>query len=213
MALWPTAGRDDAGHERAACQGKGRGGDCSCSNVEAGRLAGRHLASLGHSRVAFAGGPRESLDSRDRLKGLRAELAVHGTTVEPQDVWFAPTYAASAGMEYGQRFLSRAPTTRPTAVVLGNDAMALGFMRTVLQRGVQIPGQVPVVGFDCIPSGALYWPGLTTVLQPAYLMGAAGCHALLERIADPEPRRVTSVEYGVELVVRESTAAAPVSGG
>jgi LacI family transcriptional regulator len=165
------------------------------------------LAELGHRKVAFAGGPRESIDSRDRLRGLRTALAKRGVTVEGDAVWFATSYASDAGIEYAERFLRQAKKTRPTAVVLGNDVMALGFMRTVLQRGLQIPRDVSVVGFDAIPDGALYWPGLTTVLQPAFQMGAAGCRALLERIPDPDQDRVTAVQYGVELVVRESTGA------
>ena len=91
---------------------------------------------------------------------------------------------------------------------MGNDAMALGFMRTVLQQGVKIPDEVSVVGFDGIPEGGLYYPGLTTVLQPAHRMGASGCRALLECIANPDLERTADVQYGVELVVRESTSEA-----
>jgi DNA-binding LacI/PurR family transcriptional regulator len=86
--------------------------------------------------------------------------------------------------------------------------MALGFMRTVLQRGVHVPRDVSVVGFDGIPEGALHWPGLTTVSQPMYLMGAAACRALLSRIHDSNEEAAATLQFGVELVVRESTARA-----
>jgi LacI family transcriptional regulator len=180
-----------------------------CNNVEGGRLVASHLARFGHRKIAFAGGPRESIDSRDRLKGLRLELAERHVAFDPQAAWFGPSYNPEAGIEYAERFLGLPGPRRPTAVVLGNDAMALGFMRTVLQRGVRIPREVSVVGFDGIPDGALYWPGLTTVSQPTYLMGAAACRALLSRIHDSNEEAATALQFGVELIVRESTARAP----
>jgi DNA-binding LacI/PurR family transcriptional regulator len=123
-------------------------------------------------------------------------------------VWFGPNYGPESGVEYAHAFLALPQRARPSAVVLGNDAMALGFMRTVLQQGVKIPEEVSVVGFDGIPEGGLYFPGLTTVLQPAHRMGASGCRALLECIANPDLERTADVQYGVELVVRESTSEA-----
>lgn len=176
-----------------------------CNNVEGGRLVAAHLLELGHERIAFAGGPRESLDSRDRLAGMRKELAASGIELRAKDVWFGPTYSPEAGMEFAEYFLSQRPQGRATAVALGNDAMAMGFMRTVLQRGIEVPRQVSVVGFDGIPEGGLYWPGVTTCIQPVRRMGASGCRALLDCLSSPDQSRVTSVEYGVELLVREST--------
>lgn len=179
-----------------------------CNNVEGGRLVGGHLAELKHRRIAFAGGPRDSIDSRDRLKGLRAELTERSLPFDGQSVWFGPSYGPEAGIEYAARFLNMPRAQRPTAVVFGNDAMALGFMRAVLKRGIGVPKGVSVVGFDDIPDGALYWPGLTTVNQPTYLMGAAACRALLARIHDPSEKPATAIQFGVELVVRESTSRA-----
>jgi LacI family transcriptional regulator len=176
-----------------------------CNNVEGGRLVAQHLCGLGHERIAFAGGPRDSLDSRDRLVGLRKELATHGLEIRARDVWFGPSYAPEAGIEYAEYFLSQRPQGRATAVAVGNDAMAMGFMRTVLQRGIELPRQLSVVGFDGIPEGGLYWPGVTTCVQPVRRMGASGCRALLDWLSNPDQSRVTTVEYGVELLVRESS--------
>jgi LacI family transcriptional regulator len=78
-------------------------------------------------------------------------------------------------------------------------------MRSVLQQGVKVPDDVSVVGFDGIPEGGRYWPGLTTVVQPAHRMGASACRALLECVQNPDLERTADVQYGVELVVREST--------
>lgn len=177
-----------------------------CNNLEAGRLVGEHLIGLGHEQIAFGGGPRESIDTRDRHRGLAQALADARLDLPEQRVWFGPQYNSEAGAEYAQQFLELAPRARPSAVVMGNDAMALGFMRTVLQQGVKVPEDVSVTGFDGIPEGGLYWPGLTSVLQPAHRMGASGCRALLEVMQNPELERTADVQYGVELVVRESTA-------
>jgi DNA-binding LacI/PurR family transcriptional regulator len=90
-------------------------------------------------------------------------------------------------------------------VVLGNDVMALSFMRCLLQHGVAVPAAVSVVGFDGVPDGGRCWPGLTTVEQPTIKMGATACRALLECVENPARDRVTNMEYGVELLIREST--------
>lgn len=179
-----------------------------CNNLEAGRLVGEHLLSLGHERIAFAGGPDDSLDTRDRLSGLSAILQAAGH-VGPHDVWFGQTYSVEAGADYAQEFLRLGRRDRPTAVVLGNDPMAIGFMRTVLQAGEQIPHEVSVVGFDGTLDGATFWPGLTTVKQPTRRMAARACDALLDAIEGQNTERGASLEYGVELIVRESTGVRP----
>jgi LacI family transcriptional regulator len=176
-----------------------------CDNFEGGRLVGRHLAGLGHRRVSFVGGPRESLDTRHRLRGLNEGVSERGVTIRNEDISFGSTYAPQFGIDYAGRFLSERPARRPTAVVLGNDVMALAFMRCVLQRGVQVPDEVSVVGFDGVADGALSWPGLTTVIQPTRLMSARACQALLECVEGRDENRSKAAEYGVELVVREST--------
>jgi LacI family transcriptional regulator len=181
-----------------------------CNNVEAGRLVARHLARLGHQHVAFAGGPEESLDSRERLRGLSEGLAELGVTLAPEQIWFGRDYTPQVGTDYAERLLSQDAKQRPSAVVLGNDVMALAFMRRLLQEGVAIPGAVSVVGFDGVPDGGRVWPGLTTVQQPTSQMGATAGRVLLECVENPERERVTNMEYGVELLIRESTG--PVEG-
>ena len=170
-------------------------------NIGAGRMLGAHLAELGHRWVAFAGGPHASVESRHRLQGLREELGKRGVQMRDEDVCFRASYEADEGAAFAQTFLLR--PTRPTAVVLGNDALAIGFIRAAQQQGVRVPDDLSVAGFDGIPEGAWSWPGLTTMAQPMREMGRDACRRLFLEIAAGEER--TNVEYSMTLVVREST--------
>jgi DNA-binding LacI/PurR family transcriptional regulator len=177
-----------------------------CDNINAGWLVAQHLLQLGHRHVAFGGGPTVSLDTRQRLQGLEEGLREHGVSLAPERVWFGPGYSREVGIQYAADFLRIPPAERATAVVLANDAMAIGFMRTLLQHGVSVPGSVSVVGFDGTPDGEQIWPGLTTVVQPTRRMAIAVCQALLESVEKRQPDRSTSSEFAVDLLVRESTA-------
>ncbi len=172
-------------------------------NIAAGRVLGAHLAELGHTRVAYAGGPRQSLESRHRLQGLREELGNRGVRMRKEDISFFGSFEAEEGAIFAEAFCKL--RVRPTAVVLGNDAMAIGFIRAAQQRGLAVPADVSVAGFDGIPEGARSWPGLTTMAQPMREMGHDACRRLFTAIlATPER---TVVQYPMTLVVRESTTA------
>ena len=93
-----------------------------------------------------------------------------------------------------------------TAVAFANDAMAFGFMRVAHARGVRIPDDLSVVGFDGLPYGALWFPALTTVAQPMREMGRVACQRLFDTLA--APGRIERIEFPVELLVRESTGPA-----
>jgi LacI family transcriptional regulator len=172
-------------------------------NIAAGRTLGAHLADLGHTRVAFAGGPSASVEARHRLQGLRDALGKRGVRMRKEDVCFRASYDAEEGAAYAETFLRQGST--PTAVVLGSDALAIGFIRAAQQRGVQVPRDLSVAAFDGIPEGARSWPGLTTMAQPMREMGRDACRRLFTAIGAAEERTV--MQYSMQLVVRESTAA------
>ncbi|RYZ09377.1 MAG: LacI family transcriptional regulator [Myxococcales bacterium] len=183
-----------------------------CRNFEAGRTIGEHLLELGHRRIAFVGGPETSIDAQDRLRGLRAAVEEAGASVRADDVTFGPTYEAEAGAGAAREYLRRAAGNRPTASVLGNDAMAIGFMRELLKAGVRIPEEHSVTGFDGVDEGARFWPGLTTAQQPMEQLGRVAVAALLDRVDDPESDVGMTVEYPMPLARRESTGPATGSG-
>jgi LacI family transcriptional regulator len=186
-------------------------GHCSlrCNDVRGGQLIARHLLARGHRRIGFVAATFGAMDIRDRLRGMLATLrrARAELIVAERPKVHLEDYAA--GSQHAREFMARSCRARPTAVVFASDLMALGFLRTVLERGLHVPRDVAVAGFDGIALGALYYPGLTTVAQPAQQMGAAACQALFECIEGREVDRAALPEHEVLLIRRESTGSRP----
>ncbi len=177
-------------------------------NTTAGKEIAEHLYGLGHRRIAYVGGPKDSLDSRQRFEGLEQGLLAHKVKIPESNVLFSKYYVEE-GVEYAHKWLKMAKSRAPTAVVLGNDAMAIGFMRTLQAENVIIPRDVSVVGFDDIPASSLYWPGLTTVHQEMRGMGAAACKQLMAEVEGEDDGKAKPIEFAMKLVVRQSTGPAP----
>lgn len=167
-------------------------------NERGGELAGQHLHALGHRTVGFLGGPEASVDTQGRLRGLKRSPLVLSRHHEV----FAPDYSVASGDRAAARFMEWYRRKRaPSAVVLANDAMALGFIRTVQAAGLNVPEDVSVAGFDGVPEGALSNPPLTSIAQPITQMGIDACRAILE----PEKARMNR-RYPMHLLQRKSTA-------
>ena len=164
-----------------------------------GMLATRHLLELGHRRIAELRGPHDWTGAVLRHEGILSVL--HDAGLEPvateEGDWTAASgYAATA------RLLDRG---RPfTALVAANDQMALGAMRALRERGIEVPDDVSVVGFDDLPESAFFEPPLTTVHQDFVSLGRAAAACLVEMIAgvrSPAEQRVLEPD----LRVRAST--------
>jgi LacI family transcriptional regulator len=175
-----------------------------CDNISAGAAVANHLVDLGHRRIAFAGGPEHSIDSRHRLHGLRDALHARGVALPDRLVFSCGSWDTPAGGQFAERFL--ATPVEATALVLANDALAFGFMRVAHQRGVRMPDDLSIVGFDGLPQGELLYPALTTVKQPMREMGRVACRRLFE--AESDAGLVERSEFPMELVIRESTGPA-----
>ncbi|WP_029432062.1 LacI family DNA-binding transcriptional regulator [Blastococcus sp. URHD0036] len=172
---------------------------------EAGaRLATRHLLELGHATVHHVAGPVSSLEARRRLAGWRAELRAAGV---PAPTPLRGDWTPASGLRAGQRLVERLgdPAARPTAVFVGNDQMAVGMLRALADAGVDVPGEVSVVGFDDVPEAAYLLPGLTTVRQDFAELGRRGVGLVLDRLSGSAGGGGTPVQP--QLVVRSSTAA------
>src|SRR5262249_8351655 len=144
----------------------------------------------------FFGGPRDSIDTSDRLRGLKeAVSAVPGATLRGEDIAFQSSYRPEAGAAAGLSYLKQAANKRPSAIVLGNDSMAIAFICEMVRAGVRVPADVSVAGFDGVEEGERCFPTLTTVAQPMQPLGAAACSALLQRIEDPAQDQGISTEF------------------
>jgi DNA-binding LacI/PurR family transcriptional regulator len=170
------------------------------------RLATGHLLSLGHRTVHHVGGPVESLDAHHRVEGWQGELTDSG--VRPPDP-VRGDWTASSGYRAGVRLLCEHGTaagTRPTAIFVGNDQMALGVLKALHEAGLAVPGDVSVVGFDDIPEAAVFTPALTTVRQDFAEVGRRG----LDLALSVSRRSSVAVEPAVAPVLVERESAAPV---
>lgn len=173
------------------------------TNWAGGLAATEHLLGQGHSRVGLIAGPRRLLCSRARLDGYRAGIEAGGLVVDEQLVREGDFYH-EAGFDGGTALLSTPDP--PTAIFASSDQMAFGVFEAIRQRGMRVPDDVSVVGFDDLPEARWSSPPLTTVRQPLSEMGALAARTVL-RLAAGDSAESPRVELATELVVRESTAA------
>jgi LacI family transcriptional regulator len=174
------------------------------TNFAGGFAATQHLLGLGHHRIGHLGGPAAAAASQARVHGYRAAL-------EAREVPVADEYIRSGEFTYqtgvrGAAALLDLPEP-PTAVFAGNDEIALGVVETARTRGLRVPEDLSVVGFDDTLLARVASPPLTTVRQPLREMGGVALRTAL-RLADGEKLESHHVELATELVVRASTAPA-----
>jgi LacI family transcriptional regulator len=181
----------------------------SATNRAGGVQATQHLVALGHRRIGFAGGPPDSQPARERLQGHLAALRDHGIEPDPALV-LQDGFEHADGAAMGERLLS--VPDPPTAVVAGCDASALGVMQAARGRGLRLPEDLAVVGFDDTYAAGWTTPSLTTVRQPMREMGRVALRTVvaLGRGGRPGTRRI---ELATRLVVRSSTGPGPYAGG
>jgi LacI family transcriptional regulator len=175
------------------------------TNWLGGLAATQHLLELGHRRIAYAGGPLAATCSQARLHGYRAALENAGIPADP-DLVSDGRFHYDDGLAAGARFLEL--SRPPTAIFAGSDAKALGVLEAARRRGLRVPDDLSVVGFDDTVLAELATPSLTTVRQPLQDMGRVALRRLLRLIAG-EPLDSHHVELATDLVVRGSTAPPP----
>ena len=168
--------------------------------------AARHLAALGHTRVAFISGPPWFRSSAVRGDGFRAGLAESGLTLDEAYVAVGG-YTFESGAECGARLLALDPP--PTAIFTGNDEMALGVFKAARDMGLDIPRDLSVVGFDDLPMASRVWPNLTSVRLPIRDMGRMAAEKILAPMRGMDPAKLDQPEVRPSLVVRESAIPLP----
>lgn len=170
-------------------------------NIAGTADAVEHLFGLGHRRIAFVTGLLDVHSARVRLEAYEASLATLGIA-EDHELIEQGDFLPGSGYRAAQSLLSLAEP--PTAIIASSDTEALGVLRAARELGVDVPGELSVVGFDDIPEARYVDPGLTTVRQPMGEMGRTAARMLLDAIQNNEPTE-TSVEIPTELIVRGTT--------
>ena len=173
-------------------------------NELGGYAATRHLIGKGHRRVAHIGGPRRVMSAVERARGWQRALTEAGIAVPPGWHVFSE-YEVEPARADAAAIFRLAP--RPTAVFAGSDAIALGVMYQARDRGVAIPDDLSLVGFDGMPITELLGPPLTSVGQPIDSLGRLGAERLLAMIDGAAPAPVDEMRLPVRLVERGSVAA------
>jgi LacI family transcriptional regulator len=171
------------------------------TNFSGGLAATEHLLSLGHSRIAYLGADAGTYNQA-RMHGYRAALETAGVSV-PSEYIRLGSWHYEAGVTGGAVLLSVDP--RPTAVFAATDESAAGVVEAARLKGLRVPQDLSVVGFDDTPIARLLAPPLTTVRQPLREMGQVALRTAL-RLAAGEQLDSHHVELATELVVRSSTA-------
>jgi LacI family transcriptional regulator len=174
-------------------------------DVDGGMLAVTHLIEQGHRRVAFIGGPMHTVQVADRLRGSHSAFETAG--LPPKDLVVLPTEALNfaEGLRAGERLLGLPRARRPTAAFCANDLVALGLLQQMTTTGVDVPGELAIVGYDDIGfAGAAAVP-LSSVRQPRELLGRTAAELLLTESKDSDGHVHQQVVFHPELVVRTSS--------
>ena len=169
-------------------------------NVHGSYEAVSHLIALGHQRIALIGGPTAVTTGRERQEGYEKALKDHGITVD-ESLIKVGTFRQDSGYQKACELLEM--DTPPTAIFAANNLMTLGALNAIHEKGLSIPGNISIVGFDDMPWASSLNPPLTAVAQPAYELGQAAGELLLARIAEPE-RPARQIRLETHLVIRES---------
>lgn len=173
------------------------------NDTSGGRQLAEHLVAIGHRRIGILNGPRHLKPCSERREGIVASLEAHGLSIDSRDEIDMEAMTIETG-EAGMNLLLDQPTL-PTAVFCGNDLMAIGAERAALSRGVSIPEDIAIVGYDDIRFAATSLVPLTSVRNPAYDLGYHAAKLLIEEATDNGQHEHRNVLLEPELIVRAST--------
>jgi LacI family transcriptional regulator len=181
---------------------------CSVSvdHASGGELTARHLFELGHTRIAFVNGPLHLAQCQARRRGMRRSARLAGLDIEETIIEYTvdPLTAFHQVEEIVDSFLDL--EERPTAVVCVNDQIALTVLRTLVERGIRVPRDISLVGYDDVEFAAMLSPSLTSIRLPKYELGRAAAQLLIAETVDSNHRH-SDIRFDAELVARQSTTA------
>ena len=168
-------------------------------NLQGGEIAGKYLIDLGHVRVGHITGPRAHGNLTDRAKGFLKAFHDRGLP-EPEVIYGEHTFAG--GYESARQLLEA--DRKITAIFAGNDVLAFGCIRAAIEKGIRIPDDLSIIGFDNVEMSQITNPPLTTIDQPKYEIGKAAIEMLLNMMAKDGIREPEHRVIGVRLIERQS---------
>ncbi|MFE0406104.1 LacI family DNA-binding transcriptional regulator [Streptomyces nigra] len=171
------------------------------ANWAGGLAATRHLTDLGHRRIAIVTGPEDMLCSLARLDGYRSAMSMAGLECDPRLTCFGD-FHVQGGYEHAMSLLDG--PDRPTAIFAGSDLQALGVLEAARVKGLRVPEDLSVVGYDDVPLAQWSSPPLTTVHQPLRTMAEEAARMLVR--PDDPGTGAQRIELATHLVIRQSTA-------
>ncbi len=174
----------------------------TADNEAGGVLAAQHLLKLGHRHIAHLTGPRQHGNMTDRTRGFVQTLLAAPEPVNPVVLYGAFNYEGCRDLT--NKLLDHHPEI--TAIFAANDVMAFGTVRAAMDRGLRIPDDLSLIGFDNIEFSSVIHPPLTTIHQPKYEMGYAAVEMLMGLAKEKNNRTPESRVLGVELIERQSCA-------
>lgn len=171
-------------------------------SFEGGYLAARHLIDKGHTKIGMIAGHLFKTTSKARFDGFVKAMEEAKLTIRPEWI-FENDFEPEGGYESMNNLLRSAEL--PTAVICGCDAMALGVISAITEKGLSVPQDISVIGYDNIHSSRFYAPPLTTIHQSKTRLGQMALELLLERIKESDkPHEPKILEFFPELVERSS---------
>ena len=185
---------------------QGIGPDCpavGAANWQGGFTATEYLIKLGHQHIGFITGWMDLGCAMDRLDGYRSALRTYHIQENPQFI-YEGTFFQPDGFTGASKLLDL--PNPPTTFFASNDAMAMGVMDAVRNKGMRVPDDISVIGFDDIPQASLIRPALTTIRQPLEKMARVATQMLLELLGQPQ-KKASRIELPTELIIRDSCQA------
>jgi len=183
-------------------------------NYYGARLATEHLLKLGRKHIGHISGPLEWWEARQRMRGWQDVLREAGLTANKRMV-VEGNWSSRSGKVAFQQLLIQFPEM--DAVFVGNDQMALSALQTAFERGISIPNQLAVVGFDGIPESEYYCPSLTTICQNQHQLGSIAVQELVRLVEETnlENRKIKPIHLAIkpELIIRRSSDPEKSKGG
>lgn len=182
---------------------QGNGQDCpavGATNWQGGFSATEYLIKLGHKRIGFITGWMDLGCALERMDGYRSALRTYHIADNPSYI-FEGTFFQQDGFA-GASALLDLPKP-PTAIFASNDVMAMGAIDAIRSRGLRVPEDISVIGFDDIPQASLIHPSLTTISQPLEKMGRVATQMLIDLLQNPD-KKADRIELPTQLVVRDS---------